>query len=117
MRSRPKTIATAAVMLGVIALPVVAATPATATPASGLSAPYAQKCDDRPGPWVIKAKAVKIRSKPSAKSTSTGVLYRGHKFAVHKSRSGWHYITDKTTSTKGWVSGAYVYRDHEVCLH
>ncbi|MFE3380400.1 SH3 domain-containing protein [Streptomyces anulatus] len=79
-------------------------------------APADRPCE-RPGPWVIGTKAVTIRSKASAKSTSVGILYRGHKFSVHKSSGGWRYITDKTTGVKGWVSGAWVYRDVRMCLN
>ncbi|AJT62498.1 hypothetical protein T261_0809 [Streptomyces lydicus] len=46
-------------------------------------------------------------------STAVGILYRGHKFTVHKTaKSGfWVYITDKSTGVRGWVSGNYVYRE------
>lgn len=87
-----------------------------ATPADApVSAPASRPCD-RLGPWVIGAKAVAIRSKETSKSTALAVLYRGHKFTVHKTHGNWHYITDKTTGVKGWVSGSYVYRDVYFCL-
>ncbi len=60
--------------------------------------------------------AVTIRSKASMKSTAVGVLYRNHHFTVHKTSGNWHYITDKNTGVKGWVSGSYVYRDVYMCL-
>ncbi|MEV5979622.1 SH3 domain-containing protein [Streptomyces sp. NPDC052114] len=60
--------------------------------------------------------AVTIRSKVSAKSTAVGVLYRSNRFVVHKTSGNWHYITDKSTGVKGWVSGSYVYRDVYMCL-
>jgi hypothetical protein len=47
---------------------------------------------------------------------NSGVLYRSHKFTVHKKSGNWLYITDKTTGVKGWVSGTYVYRDVRMCL-
>jgi uncharacterized protein YgiM (DUF1202 family) len=113
---RATRIVMSAALLGALALPIASATAATAALASAPSSTLAdQSCDD-PGPWVISTKAVKIRSKASAKSTSVGVLYRGHKFTVHKSSGNWHYITDKTTGVKGWVSGTYVYRDVRMCL-
>lgn len=103
-------------LLGVLALPVVSATAATAVPASAPGTAVAERPCERPGPWVIGTKAVTIRSKATAKSTAVGVLYKGHKFTVHKSSGGWHYITDRTTGVKGWVSGTYVYRDVRICL-
>ncbi|MFB8352992.1 SH3 domain-containing protein [Streptomyces niveus] len=115
---RSTRIAISAMLLGVLALPAVPATAATAVPASASgSAPTAlsRPCE-RPGPWVIGTKAVTIRSKATTKSTAVGVLYKGHKFTVHKSSGNWHYITDRTTGVKGWVSGTYVYRDVRMCL-
>jgi uncharacterized protein YgiM (DUF1202 family) len=103
-------------MLGALALPVASATAATAAPTSAPSSVPATGPCDQPGPWVIGTKAVTIRSKASATSTSVGILYRGHKFTVHKTSGNWHYITDRTTGVKGWVSGTYVYRDVPMCL-
>ncbi|WP_208885135.1 SH3 domain-containing protein [Streptomyces sp. PBH53] len=109
---RATRIAVSAALLGALALPIATATTATAAPGSAL---VAQSCND-PGPWVVGTKAVTIRSKASAKSTAVGVLYRGHKFTVHKTSGKWRYITDRTTGVKGWVSAAYVYRDVPMCL-
>ncbi|MEU9748358.1 SH3 domain-containing protein [Streptomyces niveus] len=103
-------------MLGVLALPATAASAATAAPASAPVNAVAERPCERPGPWVIGTKAVTIRSKATTKSTAVGVLYRGHKFTVHKTSGNWHYITDRTTGVKGWVSGTYVYRDVRICL-
>lgn len=111
-------------LLGVLALPATAATAATAAPASSpvtalasaSSTALAERPCERPGPWVIGTKAVTIRSKATTKSTAVGVLYKGHKFTVHKTSGNWHYITDRTTGVKGWVSGTYVYRDVRMCL-
>jgi uncharacterized protein YgiM (DUF1202 family) len=103
-------------MLGALALPVASATAATAAPTSAPSSVPATGPCDQPGPWVIGTKAVTIRSKASATSTSVGILYRGHKFTVHKTSGNWHYVTDRTTGVKGWVSGTYVYRDVPMCL-
>ncbi|MFD4257670.1 SH3 domain-containing protein [Streptomyces sp. NPDC058534] len=103
-------------VLGALALPVISAPSAMAAPSRpAVSAPATRPCD-RLGPWVIGAKAVTIRSKATSKSTAHGVLYRGHKFTVHKTHGNWHYITDKTTGVKGWVSGTYVYREVYMCL-
>ncbi|MFE5934239.1 SH3 domain-containing protein [Streptomyces sp. NPDC056470] len=118
MRSTRIAITTA--MLGALALPLVTAASATAAQAALASNAHAalpsiRDCD-RPGPWVIGARAVTIRSKATTKSTAVGILYRGHSFTVHKSSGGWHYITDRTTGVKGWVSGTYVYRDVYMCL-
>ncbi|MFF4867231.1 SH3 domain-containing protein [Streptomyces sp. NPDC001231] len=113
---RSTRIAIAAAMLGALALPIALATAATAAPASAPSSPPATRPCEQPGPWVIGTQAVTIRSKTSAKSTSVGILYRGHKFTVHKTSGNWHYITDKTTGVKGWVSDTYVYRDVRMCL-
>ncbi|MGK4906451.1 SH3 domain-containing protein [Streptomyces albus] len=104
-----------AAMIGALALPTFAATSANAAPQSAPTTAITRSCHD-PGPWVVGTKAVTIRSKPSKKSTSVGILYRGHKFSVHKTRGKWRHITDKTTGVKGWVSAAYVYRDSRMCL-
>ncbi|MDX2821048.1 SH3 domain-containing protein [Streptomyces ipomoeae] len=113
---RSTRIAISAAILGALALPIASATTATAAPtATPGSAPSTRPCD-QPGPWVTGTKAVNIRSQASAKSTSLGILYRSHTFTVHKTSGYWHYITDKTTGVKGWVSGTYVYRDVRLCL-
>ncbi|MFD8590784.1 SH3 domain-containing protein [Streptomyces sp. NPDC059637] len=105
-------------MLGALALPALSApTAGAATVATAVTATGASGCHNLPPlPYKVHAKAVTIRSKASAKSTSLGILYRGHKFTVHKTRGNWHYITDTTTGVKGWVSGTYVYRDVRMCL-
>ncbi|MER0483173.1 SH3 domain-containing protein [Streptomyces sp. Edi2] len=103
-------------MLGVLALSVASTAAATAAPASAASSSQVARPCDRPGPWVIDTKAVTIRSKASSKSTSVGILYRGHKFTVHKTQGNWHYITDATTGERGWVSGTYVCRQVYMCL-
>ncbi|NGO42917.1 SH3 domain-containing protein [Streptomyces sp. YC419] len=103
-------------MLGALALPIASATAATAAPAAAPGSAPATRLCDRPGPWVISTKAVTIRSKASVTSTRLGILYRGHKFTVHKTSGNWHSIRDKTTGVKGWVSGTYVYRDVRMCL-
>lgn len=114
---RSTRIAVAAAALCSLALPMAAAGSAAAMTAPVPSvAPVERPCE-RPGPWVVGTTAVTIRSKASAKSTSVGILYRGHKFTVHKSSGGWHYITDKTTGVRGWVSGEWVYRDVRMCLN
>ncbi|MBT2409375.1 SH3 domain-containing protein [Streptomyces sp. ISL-12] len=108
-------------MLGAVMLPVLAVSAANAAPAT---APVAAKatftsssCRSLPPlPYRVHAKAVTIRSKPTTKSTAVGILYRSHKFTVHKSSGNWRYITDRTTGIKGWVSGTYVYRDVRLCL-
>ncbi|MBT2509238.1 SH3 domain-containing protein [Streptomyces sp. ISL-98] len=105
-------------MLGALALPVVSATAASAAPAAtAATAVPASSCSSLPPlPYEVHAKAVTIRSKATTKSTAVGVLYRSHKFTVHKKSGNWLYITDKTTGVKGWVSGTYVYRDVRMCL-
>ncbi|MFK4222206.1 SH3 domain-containing protein [Streptomyces sp. NPDC019890] len=113
---RSSRIAVSAAVLGALALPLISATTANAAPAAASAAAPAVRDCDRPGPWVIGTKAVTIRSKATTKSTAVGVLYNGHKFTVHKTSGNWHYITDKTTGVKGWVSGTYVYRDVRMCL-
>ncbi|WP_435863093.1 SH3 domain-containing protein [Streptomyces massasporeus] len=105
-------------MLGALALPVLSATTASAAtvPTAATAAP-AVSCHNLPSlPYTVHAKAVTIRSKASSKSTALGVLYKRHKFTVHKKSGNWVYITDKTTGVKGWVSGTYVYRDVRMCL-
>lgn len=106
---RSTRIAISAAMLGALALPVLSATAASATPASSCSS-------QPPLPYEVHTKAVTIRSKATTKSTALGVLYKSHKFTVHKKSGNWLYITDKTTGVKGWVSGTYVYRDVRMCL-
>ncbi|MFE0772206.1 SH3 domain-containing protein [Streptomyces sp. NPDC058861] len=103
-----------AAALATAAVPI-AATAATAASTVPAALPLVRDCD-RPGPWTIGTKAVNIRSKASAASTAVGILYRGHRFTVHSSRPGWHYITDLTTGVKGWVSSTYVYREVHMCL-
>ncbi|MER5828697.1 SH3 domain-containing protein [Streptomyces mirabilis] len=102
-------IAVSAAVLGALALPL-ASIPAASAATS------ASSCQAKPLPYTVHTKAVTIRSKASSKSTALGVLYRSHKFTVHKSNGNWRYITDKTTGVKGWVSGTYVYRDVAMCL-
>ncbi|NEB01950.1 SH3 domain-containing protein [Streptomyces sp. SID13726] len=106
---RTTRIAVSAAVLGALALPLVSTSTASA-------APSLSSCAAKPLPYQVHAKAVTIRSKASSKSTALGVLYRSHKFTVHKSSGNWHYITDRTTGIKGWVSGKYVYRDTAMCL-
>lgn len=112
---RSTRIAISAAMLGALALPWLSAP--TANAATVPTVATASSCHNLPPlPYTVHTKAVTIRSKASAKSTSLGILYRGHKFTVHKTSGNWHYITDKTTGVKGWVSGTYVYRDVRMCL-
>ncbi|MGW4345305.1 SH3 domain-containing protein [Streptomyces sp. NPDC004690] len=112
---RSTRIAVSAALLGALALPVAATATATAAPAATPHTALAASCTD-PGPWVIATQAVNIRSKASTSSTIVGVLYRGHRFTVSKTSGAWHYITDKTTGVKGWVSDTYVYQDTRMCL-
>ncbi|MFJ9033649.1 SH3 domain-containing protein [Streptomyces sp. NPDC102274] len=113
---RSSRIAVCAAVIGALSVPLFSASSASAasTPAA-VPAAVAQPCE-RPGPWVIGTQAVTIHSKATTKSTSLGILYKGHKFTVHKTSGNWHYITDRTTGVKGWVSGTYVYRDVRMCL-
>ncbi|MER8036625.1 SH3 domain-containing protein [Streptomyces hydrogenans] len=104
-----------AVALATAAVPVAASAATAATTTAPTATPLVRACD-LPGPWTIGTSAVKIRKSPTTSSTAVGVLYKGHRFTVHSSRSGWHYITDLTTGVKGWVSGTYVYRDVRMCL-
>jgi uncharacterized protein YgiM (DUF1202 family) len=99
-------------MVGALALPLAAALSASAAPATVAAA---RACDQL-GPWKSHASAVNIRSKASTKSTVLGVLYKSHKFTVHRQSGNWVYLTDKSTGVKGWVSGTYVYRDVRFCL-
>ncbi|MEJ8650622.1 SH3 domain-containing protein [Streptomyces sp. MS1.AVA.3] len=108
-------IAAAAAVTAAIALPAVIA------PAASAAAPAvpSASCHQMDPYKVHHASAVTIRSKASSKSTALGVLYRSHKFTVHKATKNgeWVYITDKTTGAKGWVSGTYVYPVVYTCLH
>jgi len=103
-----------AVALASVAIPATASAASAATTAPA-TVPLVRACD-RPGPWTISTSAVKIRKSPSTSSTAVGVLYKGHRFTVHSSRSGWHFITDLTTGVKGWAPGTYVYREARMCL-
>ncbi|MFF1280641.1 SH3 domain-containing protein [Streptomyces sp. RM1] len=105
-------------MLGALALPVLSATTASAAPApAAVTAAPASSCSSQPPlPYEVHTAAVTIRSKATTKSTALGVLYKSHRFSVHKKSGNWLYITDKTTGVKGWVSGTYVYRDVRMCL-
>ncbi|MFI7094806.1 SH3 domain-containing protein [Streptomyces lydicus] len=113
---RLSRIAAAAAVTAAIALPAVTA------PAANAAAPAtfaASASCDKSGPYKVHASAVTIRSKPSSKSTAVGILYKSHKFTVHKTTKtgSWVYITDKKTGVKGWVSGVYVYPTVYTCLH
>jgi uncharacterized protein YgiM (DUF1202 family) len=115
---RSTRIAVSAAMLGALALPVLSATTASAAPLAAVApAALASSCSSLPPlPYEVHTAAVTIRSKATTKSTALGVLYRSHKFTVHKKSGNWLYITDRTTGVKGWVSGIYVYRDVRMCL-
>ncbi|WP_432141080.1 SH3 domain-containing protein [Streptomyces sp. bgisy084] len=113
---RSTRIAVSAAMLGVLALPIASAAVAMAAPASAASSAQIARPCDRSGPWAIGTKAVVTHSKTSSTSTAIGILYRGHKFTVHRTHGNWHYITDATTGERGWVSGTYVFRQVYMCL-
>ncbi|RST17407.1 SH3 domain-containing protein [Streptomyces sp. WAC04770] len=109
-------IALSAAVLGALAVPALSATSASAAPAAVAAVP-AYSCHHLPPlPYEVHTKAVTIRSKASSKSTALGILYKSHRFTVHKKSGNWLYITDRTTGIKGWVSGTYVYRDVRMCL-
>ncbi|MEU2146008.1 MULTISPECIES: SH3 domain-containing protein [Streptomyces albovinaceus subgroup] len=113
---RSTRIAVFAAILGALAVPVLSATPAGAAPAAVAAVP-AYSCHGLPPlPYKVYTKAVTIRSKANSKSTAVGILYKSHRFSVHKKSGNWLYITDKSTGVKGWVSGTYVYRDVRMCL-
>ncbi|MEU5162325.1 SH3 domain-containing protein [Streptomyces sp. NPDC020875] len=118
MPARRITVTAAA--LGALALPLFSApTAAAGAPAafpSTVATAVSKPCE-RPGRWVIDAKAVTIRSKATTSSTAVGIIYPHHAFTVHKSSGGWHHITDRATGVKGWVSGKYVYRTVRMCLN
>ncbi|MFD9784463.1 SH3 domain-containing protein [[Kitasatospora] papulosa] len=104
-------------MLGALAVPMLSATTASAAPATVAAAPASNCSSLPPLPYEVHTAAVTIRSKATTKSTALGVLYRSHKFTVHKKSGNWLYITDRSTGVKGWVSGTYVYRDVRMCLN
>ncbi|MFJ2231244.1 SH3 domain-containing protein [Streptomyces halstedii] len=114
---RSTRIAISAAMLGALAVPMLSATTASAAPAAVAAAPASSCSSLPPLPYEVHTAAVTIRSKATTKSTALGVLYRSHKFTVHKKSGNWLYITDRTTGVKGWVSGTYVYRDVRMCLN
>ncbi|MDF3146939.1 MULTISPECIES: SH3 domain-containing protein [unclassified Streptomyces] len=115
---RSTRIAISAAMLGALALPVLSTAPASAAPVAATLTPTSigTPCPTTPLPYKVHTSAVTIRSKATTKSTAVGVLYKSHKFTVHKKSGNWLYITDRTTGVKGWVSGTYVYRDTRMCL-
>ncbi|WP_052347094.1 SH3 domain-containing protein [Streptomyces prunicolor] len=102
-----------------VSLPLLSAPAATAAPQSVATAMPASSCTTNPYlPWAVHGTtAVTIRSKATTTSTAVGILYKSHRFTVHKTTSGakWVYITDKNTKKTGWVSGRYVYRDVRMC--
>ncbi|MEU9064676.1 SH3 domain-containing protein [Streptomyces sp. NPDC048430] len=114
---RSTRIAISAAMLGALAVPMLSATTASAAPAAVTAAPASSCSSLPPLPYEVHTAAVTIRSKATTKSTALGVLYRSHKFTVHKKSGNWLYITDRSTGVKGWVSGTYVYRDVRMCLN
>ncbi|MFE3374607.1 SH3 domain-containing protein [Streptomyces anulatus] len=109
-------VAAATAVCAALVLPTVTATAANAAvPGSLAVSASCRKAD----PYKVHGtSAVIIRSKASSKSTAVGVLYRSHKFTVHKkTKTGsWVYITDKKSGVTGWVSGTYVYRTVYMCL-
>ncbi|MEU3299749.1 SH3 domain-containing protein [Streptomyces sp. NPDC006678] len=115
---RSTRIAISAAMLGAVALPLLSAPTASAVtaPTAATVASYSNCSSLPPLPYEVHANAVTIRSKATTKSTALGVLYKSHKFTVHKKSGNWLYITDRSTGVKGWVSGTYVYRDVRMCL-
>ncbi|ROQ70192.1 SH3 domain-containing protein [Streptomyces sp. 840.1] len=109
-------VATAAAVCAAVALPAVTATAAHAAVPGTVA--VSTSCH-KTGPYEMHGtSAVTIRSKASSNSTAVGVLYRRHKFTVHKkTKTGsWVHITDKKTGVAGWVSGTYVYRTVYMCL-
>ncbi|MEV0445816.1 SH3 domain-containing protein [Streptomyces spectabilis] len=111
---RSARIAASAAALGVLVYPLAAARAASASPSPAASTTLVSQCESF-GPWGVYAKAVTIRSKASTNSTALGVLYRSHRFTVHKTKGNWRYITDRSTGVKGWVSAKYVHREIEDC--
>ncbi|MFI0119870.1 SH3 domain-containing protein [Streptomyces globisporus] len=109
-------VAAATAVCAALVLPAVTATAANAAvPGSVAVSASCRKAD----PYKVHGtSAVIIRSKASSKSTAVGILYRSHKFTVHKkTKTGsWVYITDKKSGVTGWVSGTYVYRTVYMCL-
>ncbi|MBU6529673.1 SH3 domain-containing protein [Streptomyces sp. A108] len=114
---RTSRFAASVAILGALAAPAVSATTAIAAPSHPTVSPSPGGDCDRRGPWTVQAKAVTIRAHATSNSSARGVLYKGHKFTVHKTHGNWHYITDKATGVTGWVSGSYVYREVYMCLH
>ncbi|MFG2430328.1 SH3 domain-containing protein [Streptomyces sp. NPDC048590] len=114
---RSTRIAISAAMLGALAVPMLSAATASAAPAAVAAAPASSCSSLPPLPYEVHTAAVTIRSKATTTSTALGVLYRSHKFTVHKKSGNWLYITDRSTGVKGWVSGTYVYRDVRMCLN
>lgn len=114
-----RRIAVLAATAAAVALPLLSAPAATAAPQSVATAVPASSYTTHPYlPWAVHGTtAVTIRSKATTKSTAVGILYKSHKFTVHKTTAGakWVYITDKNTKKTGWVSGQYVYRDVRMC--
>ncbi|WP_309136900.1 SH3 domain-containing protein [Streptomyces sp. SM18] len=94
-------IAVSAAMLGALAVPTLSATTASAAPATVAAAPASSCSSLPPLPYEVRTAAVTIRSKATTKSTALGVLYRSHKFTVHKKSGNWLYITDRSTGVKG----------------
>lgn len=114
---RSTRIAISAAMLGAVALPLLSAPTATAATAPTAATVASSGCYSLPPlPYTVHTAAVTIRSRATTQSTALGVLYRSHRFTVHKKSGNWLYITDRTTGVKGWVSGTYVYRDARMCL-
>ncbi|MFF4363441.1 SH3 domain-containing protein [Streptomyces sp. NPDC001604] len=113
---RSTRIAISAALLGALALPLPLAFTTTASAAPAQAPSVIDPTCTKPGPWTLSTKAVTIRAKASVNSEALGILYRGHKFTVHKTSGKWRYITDRTTGVKGWVSAKYVSRPSGVCL-
>ncbi|MFE7117591.1 SH3 domain-containing protein [Streptomyces sp. NPDC057654] len=114
---RSTRIAVSAALIGAAALPLLSAPNAGAATAPTVTRAAVDDCSYLPPlPYTVHTQAVTIRSRATAHSTALGLLYKGHRFTVSRTSGNWHYITDKSTGVKGWVSGSYVYRDGRMCL-
>ncbi|WP_217550069.1 SH3 domain-containing protein [Streptomyces sp. GbtcB6] len=112
---RSTRIAVPAALLGALALPLASAATASATPAVAPASVTDSTCS-KPGLRTLTTKAVTIRAKASDNSKALGILYRGHKFTVHRPSDKRRYTTDETTGVTGWISSTYVHHPADVCL-
>ncbi|MGW2055889.1 SH3 domain-containing protein [Streptomyces sp. NPDC001840] len=113
-----RTITTAALLAAILVPPAVIE-PAHATP---IGARQVVTADFNSCGYEVKAKAVKLRTRPGARHKAVGVLYRGDAVYATKSKGSWYRVEThfrRTKSglpigTRGWVGKKHL--QESVCM-